>query len=71
MVVKSFIFRKNWAGSKVAGIKTTFLQFLTQPGPIFWSKMALIRIEHLNILIFNQLERQKLYWYQFYDLKTD
>ena len=27
MVVKNFVFRENWVGSKVAGIKTTFTIF--------------------------------------------
>ena len=31
MVVKNFVFRENWVGSKVAGLKTTFLPFLIQP----------------------------------------
>ena len=33
MAFKNFVFGENWVGSKVAGIKTTFLPFLTQPGP--------------------------------------
>ena len=27
MVVKKFVFRENWIGSKVAGMKTTFFAF--------------------------------------------
>ena len=35
MAVKNFVFRENWVGSKVAGMETIFLPFLTQPGPTF------------------------------------
>ena len=37
MVVKNFVFRQNWVGRKVTGMKKKFfLPFLTQPGPTFW-----------------------------------
>ena len=39
MAVQNFVSRGNWVGSKVvACMKTTFLPFLTQPGPTFWPK---------------------------------
>ena len=33
MAVKNFVFRENWVGSKVPGMKTVFFAILTQPGP--------------------------------------
>ena len=51
MAVKNFVFRENWIGSKVAGMKQPFLPFLTQPGPTFWPKKAWIRNSLKNILV--------------------
>ena len=66
MAVKNFVFRENWVGSKVAGMKTFFANFdptwthtLTPKGP---NKEFLK--QH-----FRQ-QRRKLY-YQFCDYKTD
>ena len=33
MAIKNLVFRENWVGSEVAGMKLAFLSFLTQPGP--------------------------------------
>ena len=68
MAVKNFVFRENCVGSKVAGMETTFFaifdptltQSLAPKGP---NKEFLK--EH-----FSQ-EKQKLYYYQFCDFKTD
>ena len=68
MAVKNSVFRENQVGSKVAGMKTTFFAIfdltlthsLAQKGP---NKEFLK--EH-----FSQ-EKQKLYYYQFCDFKTD
>ena len=44
MTVKNFVFRKDWVGSKVAGMKATFfLSFFTQPGPTYWPHKTKIR----------------------------
>ena len=67
MAVENFVFRENWAGSKVAGMKTTFFAIfdptctnsLAPKGP---NKEFLK--EH-----FSQ-EKQKSY-YEFCDFKTD
>ena len=64
MVIKNFVFRENWVLSEVAGI-------LTQPEPTFWFQKAQIWNSLNRILMFNPLERQKLYYYQVCDLKTD
>ena len=31
MAVKNFVFRENWVGSKVAGMKTTFFTIISDP----------------------------------------
>ena len=63
MAVKNFVFRENWIVSKVTGIKTIFLPFLTQPGPTFWSHNAQIRNSLSSILVKKDS--------QFCDFKTD
>ena len=60
MAIKNFVFRENWVGSEVAGMKLAFLSFLTQ----IWNSLN-------RMLIFNQLERQKLYYYKLCDFKSD
>ena len=47
MAIKNFVFRENWVGSKVAGMKTTFL---TQPGPTFWTEKAQL-MDSLNSIL--------------------
>ena len=69
MAVKNFVFRENWVGCVVAGMNIAFLSFLTQPGPTVHPKKAQVW-NSLNNFIFNQLERQKLYYYQLSDIKT-
>ena len=51
MAVKNFIFRENWVGIKVVGMKQPFLPFLTQPGPTFWPQKAQIRNSLNSILV--------------------
>ena len=36
-MVKNFVFRQDWAGRKVAGMKKTFFfAIFDPPGPTFW-----------------------------------
>ena len=51
MAVKYFVLIENWVGSKVAGMKRTFLPFLTQPGATFWLQKAQIRNSLKSILV--------------------
>ena len=51
MAVRNFAVREIWVGSKVAGMKTTFLPFLNQFGPTFWPQKAQIRYSVNNILV--------------------
>ena len=58
MAIKNFVFRKNRVGRKKAGMKKT--NILPPKGP--------------NNEFLKQdfsLKRRKLYYYQFYDFKTD
>ena len=50
MALKNFLFRQNWVGRKVAGMKT-FFPFLTQPGPTLWPQKAQIRNSLNSILV--------------------
>ena len=61
MAVKNFVFMKKWIGSEVAGMNIAFLLFLTQLRPSFWPQQAQIWDSLNRVLIFNPLERQKLY----------
>ena len=68
MAVKNFAFRENWISSKVAGMKTNFFAIfdptLTLSGaPKGPNKEFLI--EHFS------REKQKLYYFQFCDYRTD
>ena len=67
MAVKNFVFRKNWVGNKMAGMKTTFFAIF---GPT-WTHILAPKGPNKEFLKqhFSQ-ERQKLY-YQFCDFKTD
>ena len=71
MALKNFTFKENWLVSKVAGKQIALLVIFNQPGPIFWLQKPQIWNSLNRILIFNPLERQKLYYYQLCDLKTD
>ena len=51
MAVKNFVFRENWVGNNVAGMKVTFLPFLTQSGHTFWPQKAQLNYSFRNILI--------------------
>ena len=54
MAFKNFIFRENWVGKEVAGIKIAFfLPFLNQPGPTFWPQKATIWNSLNRISMFN------------------
>ena len=69
MALKNFPFREKWTESEVAGMKIDFF-------PIFdptWAHILTPKMWKFlsKILIFSSLERQKLYYYQVCDLKTD
>ena len=68
MAVKNFVFREDWVGSKVAGMKTTFFVIFDPT----WTHILASKGPHKEFLKqhFNQ-EKQKLYYYQFFDFKTD
>ena len=51
MAVKNFSFKENWVGSKVTGMKATFLSFFKQPGPTFLSQTVQTRISLKKILV--------------------
>ena len=61
MAVKNFVFRDNWVGSKVAGIKTTFFAIFDPT----WTHSLAPKDPNKEFLkeLFNQ-EKQKLYYYQ-------
>ena len=40
MAVQNFVFRENFVGSEVAGMKIVFLPFLTQLEATFWPQNA-------------------------------
>ena len=61
MLELCFVFKENWVGIEIAGMKIVFFLFLIQPGPIYWPQMAQIWNSFNRILIFNPLERQKLH----------
>ena len=63
MAGKSFVFRENWVGSKVTGIKTTFFAILDPTWAHILAPKGQSQIMNsLNrILVFSQLEKQKLY----------
>ena len=48
--MKNFVFRENWVGSKVAGMKTTS-PFLMQPEPTLWPQKVQIRNSLKSILV--------------------
>ena len=51
MAVKNFVFRQNWVGRKVAGMKKTFFAiFDPRCGPTFWPQKAQIR-NYLNSIL--------------------
>ena len=63
---------ESWVVSEVAGIKIAFFfPFLTQLEPISWPQEDLNMEFIKKILIFNLLEKQKLYYYQVCHLETD
>ena len=68
MAVKNFVFRENWISSKVAGMKTTFFAIFVPT----WTHILAPKGPNKEFLKqhFSQ-ERQKLYYYQFCDFKTD
>ena len=69
MAVKNFVFRETWVDSKVAGMKATFFAIIFDPT---WTHI--LAPKGPNKLFFKQYfsqERQKLYYYQFCDFKTD
>ena len=72
MTFKNFVFRRKWDGSEMAGMKIVFFAIFDP----FWTHILAPKdpkkCNSLNrILVFNFLERQKLYYYQVCDLSTD
>ena len=68
MVVKNFVFRQDWVGRKVAGMKKTFFAIFD---PTCTHILALKSSNKEFLKQQFSLERQKLYYYQFCDFKTD
>ena len=68
MAVKNLVFRENWAGSKVADMKTTIFAIFDST----WIYILAPKGPNNEFLkeYFSQ-EKQKLYHYQFCDFKTD
>ena len=68
MAVKNFVFKEHWVGSKVAGMKTTFFAIFDPT----WTHILAPQGPNKEFLKqhFSQ-EKQKLYYYQFCDFKTD
>ena len=68
MAVKNLVFRENWAGSKVADMKTTIFAIFDPT----WTYILAPKGPNNELLkeYFSQ-EKQKLYHYQFCDFKTD
>ena len=66
MVVKNFVFRQDWVGRKVAGMKKNlFLPILTLPGPIFLA----LKSPNKDFLIKHFSEERLLL--SVFDFKTD
>ena len=68
MVVKNFVFRGNWVGSKVAGMKTTFSAIFN---PTLTHSLAPNGPNKEFLKEQFSQGKQKLYYYQFCDFKTD
>ena len=69
MTVRKFDIRKNWVGIEVASMKIAFfLPFLAQFGTLFWPQQVQIWDSLNRILIFNPLERHKLYYINYVTL---
>ena len=68
MSIKNFVFRENWVSSKVAGMKTIFFVIFDPT----WTHILDPKDPSKEFLkqYFSQ-ERQKLYYYQYCDFKTD
>ena len=68
MAVKNFVFRENCGGSKLAVMKTTFFAIFDPT----WTHILAPKDPNKEFLKehFSQ-EKQKLYYYQFCDFKTD
>ena len=68
MVVKNFVFREDWVGRKVAGMKKSFFAIFDPT----WTHILALKGPNKEFLKQNfSYERQKLYHYQFCDFKTD
>ena len=68
MVVKNFVFRQDWVGRKVAGMKKTFFAIFDPT----WIHILALKGPNKEFLEQNfSHERQKLYYYQFCDFKID
>ena len=51
MAVKNFVFRENWVGSKVPGMKTVFFAIFDPTWTQYWPNKARIRNSLNSILV--------------------
>ena len=66
MAIKKFVYRENWVGIKVTGMKTTFLVIFDPT----WTRILSPKGPNQDFLkVHFSYERQKLY-YKFCDFKT-
>ena len=68
MAVKNFVFQENWVGSKVTGMKTILFAIFNST----WTHSLASKDPNEEFLKerFSQ-QKQKLYYYQFCNFKTD
>ena len=68
MATKNFVLRENWVSSRVADMKTTFFAIFDPT----WTHSLAPKGSNKEFLAehFSQ-EKQKLYFYQICDFKTD
>ena len=67
MAVKNFVFRQNWLGRKVSGMKKNIFAIFDPT----WTHILATKGPNMDFLKHHfSLERQKLY-HQFCDFKTD
>ena len=70
MADKNFVFRQDWVGKKVAGMKKTFFcHFWLNLDPHFGPKRP--KYKEFLKQRFSILERQKFYYYEFCNFKNN
>ena len=67
MTVKNYVFRENWVGSKVAGMKTTFFAIFD----LTWTKIMASKGPNKEFLKQHFSPERQSYYYHFHDFKTD